>query len=406
MLGKKKPSQKEMTTQIITDSVLSFLSYMPNPDDIVSGTLSSYDTYRKMLSDPKIKSSLGKIKTGALNFPLNIVQGEADDQTYDFIRKLPVFRNMHKKNRRMLSALNYGFSVSELIWQLKDGKWIPSNFITRKPERFQFNKNWELFLQQNGIKVKLDQNYKWLVFQHEPDDENPYGTSMLKCVYWAWMFKQAGYDFWVQATEKFSVKTLVALFEAEGDETKISERANSIAEMLMGIQSGSTAAVGNIKDLKDVGMSGELAGFKELVETCDLQISYGLTGQAVATNATNGGSLALGQVQAELLYEDCKSIALELQSVLQQIIDWTVELNYGADAKAPQIQYAVDRRASFDEVMKAVDHKIPVSKSALYSYYGVPEPKDEDDSFVMNDGATVALSDSKPKDVKKNFQFF
>jgi hypothetical protein len=154
-------------------------------------------------------------------------------------------------------------------------------------------------------------------------------------------------------------------------------------------------------------MNGELAGFKELVEACDLQISYGLTGQAVATNAANGGSLALGQVQAELLYEDCKSIALELQSVLQQIIDWTVELNFGEDAKAPLIQYAVDRRASFEEVMKAIDHRIPVSKSALYSYYGVPEPSDDDDAFIMENGSAMTLSDSsRPKDVKKNFQFF
>ena len=406
MLGKKKPTQKELTTQIITDSVLSFLSYMPNPDDIVSGSINSYGTYRKMLSDPKIKSSLGKIKSGALNFPLNIVQDESEEKVYEFVRKLPIFRNMHKKNRRMLSALNYGFSVSELIWELQDNKWIPSNFITRRPERFYFNSDWELFLQQNGVKTRLDQDYKWLVFQHEPDDENPYGTSMLKCVYWAWMFKQAGYDFWVQATEKFSVKTLIALFETEGDENKIAERANDIAEMLMGIQSGSTAAVGNIKELKDVGMNGELAGFKELVEACDLQISYGLTGQAVATNATNGGSLALGQVQAELLYEDCKCIALELQSVLQQIIDWTVELNFGPGMKAPQIQYAVDRRATFEQLMNAIDRKIPVSKSSLYSYYGLPEPGNDEDSFVMETGAEITLSDSNPKDVKKNFQFF
>ena len=72
MFKKAKPTTKEMTTQIITDNVLNFLSYMPNPDDVISGSFSSYETYRKMISDPKIKSSLGKIKTGALNFPLNI----------------------------------------------------------------------------------------------------------------------------------------------------------------------------------------------------------------------------------------------------------------------------------------------------------------------------------------------
>ena len=60
-----------------------------------------------------------------------------------------------------------------------------------------------------------------------------------------------------------------------------------------------------------------------------------------------------------------------------------------------------------EDVMKAIDRKFPVSKSALYSYYGVPEPKDEDDAFIMPTGSEVMLSDSgKPKDVQKNFRFF
>ena len=46
-----KPTHKEMQSQIITDSVLNFISYMPNPDDIASGTFESYETYRKMKKD-------------------------------------------------------------------------------------------------------------------------------------------------------------------------------------------------------------------------------------------------------------------------------------------------------------------------------------------------------------------
>ena len=45
-------------------------------------------------------------------------------------------------------------------------------------------------------------------------------------------------------------------------------------------------------------------------------------------------------------------------------------------------------------------------KPLRYSYYGVPEPKDENDAFVMPGGSEVMLSDSnKPKDIKKYFRF-
>lgn len=400
----KKPTLKQMTTPLITDSVLNFLSYMPNPDDVANGTAASYETYRNMRKDPRIKSLLGKLKSAALNFPMFINQDNSDDKVFEFIKDLKIFKNMLKKNRRMLVALDYGFSVSELVWKIENGKYIPNNFITRKPERFHFNNNWELFLSDSGQNIKLDQDYKWLILQHEPDDENPYGTSVLRCCYWPYLFKQAGYDFWLQATEKFSVTSLVGLFTADsGDENKLRQTAQEIAEMLMNVSSGSTGALANVNDVKEISMSGDLAHFKELVEACDLQISYGLTGQSIATSATNGGSLALGEVQADILYEDCKAIALELQKVLQKIIDWTVELNFGPGVPAPLIQFDVDRKASFDQVMQAIDRKIPVSKSALYSQYALPEPIDEDDVFIREDSGMM-LSDSDKK--KKSYQFY
>ena len=222
----------------------------------------------------------------------------------------------------------------------------------------------------------------------------------MRCCYWPYLFKQAGYDFWLQATEKFSVTSLVGLFTADvGDENKHKQTAFEIAEMLMNVSNGSTGALANVNDVKEISMSGDLAHFKELVEACDLQISYGLTGQSIATSATNGGSLALGEVQADLLYEDCKAIALELQKVLQKIIDWTVELNFGPGVPAPQIQFDVDRKASFDQVMQAIDRKIPVSKSALYSQYALPEPIDEDDAFIREDSGMMLSDTDKKKKV-------
>ena len=405
------PDKHTLVSSLITDGILgTFLSYMPNPDDIASGTKESYDTYRQMRNDPRIKSLLNKLKTVSLNFPQHFRQGEnCPDVVYDFIKKMPVFRNMYKKQKRILSALDYGFSVSEIIWQdpaKNGGKWLPESLITRKPERFSFDHGWNLYHNQAGLRVALDQNYKWLVMQHDPDDENPYGTSVLRCVYWPWMFKRAGYEFWLQATEKFSVKSIIALFKADGDEETLQKRANTIASMLLGIESGSASAVANVDSIHELSMSGSLNDFKELVDACDVQISYGLTGQSIATSKTDGGSLALGEVQADLLYEDCKGIALELQNVIQKLVDYVVLLNFGEGVEAPQIEFDVAKKATFDEVCRAIDHGIPVSRNALYDEYRLPRPADEADSFVHQPAGGMMLSDGNGKDVKKNFQFF
>lgn len=403
-MKEKKADNATLTTQIITDNWLgSFLGYMPNPDDIIGGTLESYETYRKMMTDPRIKSLINKKKTSALMFPASLTQGDGcTDEVYQFIKNIPLLQNLYRKEKRMLSALNYGFSVSEVVWKIDGGKYLPENIITHKPERFTYDSNWKLYWNDLGCKKELTQDYKFLQMQHDPDDENPYGTSELRSVYWPWMFKTAGYDFWLQATEKFSVNSIVALFNQQGTDEEVTKKANQIAQMLMNLRSGSAAAVANTSDLKEIGMSGSLADFNTLVDACDVQISYGLTGQSIATSKTDGGSLALGQVQADMLYEDCKGIALEVQSKIQKLIDWTVELNFGEGAVAPQYSFDIAKRATFDQVMKAVEEGVPVSKQALYDNYGLPEPVDEKDTFIKSavpDTAGMNLSD--PGESKK-----
>ena len=396
----KKPDQKTLTTQIITDNMLgSFLNYMPNPDDVVPGTISSYDTYRQMRTDPRIKSLLNKLKTAALNFPIHITQPEGcPDKVFDFVKGFELWNKLHQKLKRVYSGLDYGFSISELVWRFENGMYIPDNIITRKPERFVFGRDWKLYLNELGSRKLLDQKYKWLEYHHDTDDENPYGTSVLRCVYWPWMFKHAGYDFWLQATEKFSVKSIIALFKADGDDNKIRETAKLIAEQLLTIVSGSAAAVGNVDSIHELSMSGDLIGFSSLVDACDTQISYGLTGQTIATSKTEGGSLALGEVQADLFYEDAKGIALEGQALIQKIINWACELNGYTNIVPPLTEADTERRASFEQVMKAIETGVEVSRDALYDRYGLPRPRDEKDKFKRETSSSFTLSeDSKKK---------
>jgi len=394
--------RKVLTAQIIQDDFSRFLSYMPNPDDVAVGTKGSFATYREMRTDPRIKSLLGLLKTQVLNFPLRIVQTEGvPDEVHNFIRKQPIFtpQRLYQKAKRMLAAIDYGFSVTEMVWKEEDGALLLDNLITRKPERFQFDYDWKCYWVPVGERRPLDDPHKWLFYHHNPDDENPYGTSDLRCVYWPWMFKKAGYEFWLMATEKFSVKTLLALFELAGDEDAIRKRAQTLADLLQNFVSGSGSALGNVKEIKEIGMEGHVSEFGSLVDACDVQIAYGLTGQAVATNNPENGNRSLGGVSVELMYGTAKGIALELQGVLQKAVNSAVELYFGEGIPASSLEFDVEQKASFEQVMSAVESGIPVSKSDLYSYYKLPKPRNEEDSFIrpQQPEPGFGLSDSPDK---------
>jgi hypothetical protein len=114
----------------------------------------------------------------------------------------------------------------------------------------------------------------------------------------------------------------------------------------------------------------------------------------VATNNPDRGTQALGTVSADFFYGDAKGIALELQAILQRAVNWAVQLNFGPDAIPPVIEFDIERKADFNELMSAVEHKIPVSRDALYDYYKLPRPRDESDTFVRPDEAPgLSLAD-------------
>ena len=399
-----KTEKKVLTAQLIQDNLSRFMQYMPNPDRIANGSRASYDTYREMREDPRIKSLLNLLKTTALNYPINITQGDASDNVFQFVKNQPVLTTkLYQKAKRMLASLDYGFSVTEAVWEEKytnnERYYYLDNLITRKPERFVFSSNWDCYLIQEGQKRLLDDPHKWLIYQHDPDDENPYGTSVLKCCYWAWMFKKAGFEFWLLATEKFSVKTILALFEMTGNEEDIQARANTLAELLEGVVAGSGSALGNVKDIREIGSSGHVAEFNALIDACDVQIAYGLTSQSVATNNPDKGTQALGTVSADIMYGDAKGIALELQTILQKIINWIVEINFGADVAAPVIEFDVEKKPSLQEVLEVIDRGFPVSTSAMYDYYKLFKPRDKEDTFVktVSSYEGIELSDSNKK---------
>ncbi|MEL5718243.1 MAG: hypothetical protein P1P66_05830, partial [Treponema pedis] len=82
------------------------------------------------------------------------------------------------------------------------------------------------------------------------------------------------------------------------------------------------------------------------------------------------------------------------------LIDWIVELNFGNTAIPPKGEFDLQSYASFNEIIQAVQNKIPVSKEALYTRYKLPRPKDDDDIFILEGTNSIALSDSDKKKIQ------
>ncbi len=361
----------------------SFLSYMPSPDEIMRRTGDAVTLYDEMLTDGRVGSLFYARRNATLNLPLEIP--ETGNKAVDAYTKWALKEKDIRKWGWLLltNGLKYGHHPFEIIWKREKGLWKISYLKGHNINQYWYDDKGNLYYQDMEGQKLLNQPYKWIIHRHEGDSHNnPQGVSILKAAYWAFKFKQLGFQFWVTAAEKFSVPSVMAIFEQSGEPAAVQKRAQELADSISEISSGSTGAVGNIKDIKTLDMSGSLSDFQTLISTCDVQIAYALTGQSLATNDPTKGTQALGTVHEATMKGTVENDARALTYTIQAIAQMAIALNFGYDAPYPEVILDTGDQATWERVRGAIESGIPVSRSKLYSRYRLPEPEDAKDSFI------------------------
>ena len=375
---------------IPTDQFNNIIKYLPNPNDLLGDKKNFTQTIKEMKTDSKIGSHLRMRKDIVSNIPYRITQGASPDNVFDFVKdKLKEKLDWEQDIKELLSAIEYGFSLSEVLWINRNGRWQPESLRNKKTENIQFksfrekNEDGErsiwmpYWLPLNKI---LDENYKFLIYRNNPEAEDPYGTSDLMMCYWPWRFKKLGWEFWLTAADKCGAPSIVALFESN-DWRDAEKKAKELSEQLSKVEGGSGLALANVKQVEKLEMTGNLQDFQTLINTCNTEISFSLTTQSLSTQESEHGTRAQATVHDANLLRVCYGDAKALTGTLQTLIDWMVEINFGKNIPSPKGEFDLESYASLPEVLEAINAGVPVSKSALYDRYALPEPKDEKDIF-------------------------
>lgn len=374
-MANKKNDNLEL--RIIRDS--SLWQYMPDPNTILCDYGANLHTYDKMKEDGRIGSLFDDRRNSTHNLGISISTPE-DEAVAKYAEKYLSEASLRKWGFYLLDgALTYGFRPAEILWKEdKDGYMYIDGLIGHDICKYRYNSDGSLFYGTH----ECSEDFRWIVHTNEGDSLNrPYGRAYLKRAYWAWKFKKLGWEFWINATEKFAVPSLIALFD-QSDPTKAQAIADNLAELIRQVSSGSGGALANVKGIQQISMGGSVSDFDTLITACDLQIAYALTGQALATNVSDTGTQALGTVQERTKASAYENDARALAYTLNKLIAMAIEVNFGSDAERPVISFDTEDYASFSEVMQAYQQGVPISRKALYSRYGLPEPEDEDDAIT------------------------
>jgi len=343
-----------------------------------------YSAIEAMLLDPHIRSQILLRKYAVLSAEIGF---EGDEKAIQVVKEALSEINLRSDLMDFLSFLEYGWTVSEVIWKKENNFWKIKSIEKRKYQYFRFNAEGELLYKEDSQWKKVPA-YKFIYFVRNPTPENPYGESVLKPIYYVWKLKLLALNFWEVMMEKYAIPPLAVIAENDSE-----ENLKKLTEALSLLESSASATFTGIKDLKLIEVGDKTEVFKELIELCNKEISKAITGQVLTSETGDHGSYALAKIHKDIFLYIVKSDAKLIEHKLNiTLIPWILQLN--SVQGECRIRFIFKEELEFDKLVELIDRGLPVSKTALYERYGIPAPADEEDVFVKPD-IGVSFSEEK-----------
>lgn len=234
-----------------------------------------------------------------------------------------------KLSKALLEAVLPGRAYVEIMWAVDGNYIVPASFKRRAAQRFVFDIDGRLRLltkDQPAEGVELPDR-KFIVHLHEPDDENPYGQGVGRCIFWPVFFKRQNLTFWLIFNDKFGSPTAVGKYAtgtSAGDQKKLLDALKAISQEAAVIMPNNMEA-----ELLEAARSGAADGYKNLTMYLDEQITLGVLGETLTTSVGDSGSRALGDVHQEVRIELAKDDADDLSETINDtLLRWITELNF------------------------------------------------------------------------------
>lgn len=402
-----------------------------NPNVLI--TNKGFSTLDKMRRDDQIKVAMRFKKSAILNTGWDIVSPQKDktDKPTEFIKNTLNKMNMSftKRLYSILSALDYGFSVSEKIFTEQENNIAITDIKTIKPHDLEFVQDdyGNLYgIEQDTNPLPID---KFIIFTNDFEFENYYGTPELDAAYRAWWLKDNAYKWLAMLLERLGIPPIFALYEPSFY-SKTTE-LQKLYDTLTNLQTATVAAIPKYQN-KDRGESldfwtPELAGnvssvFIPALEMLNRDISRALLvpGSLGISPEENVGAYSKSKVHFDVFMLQIESIRQDLEShiVQKQIIEPLIDLNFNI----PKEEYPIFRFNPINDEVRldyfntwktlldanAVKRRIEDEKH-IRSKLGFPDDTTEevnDDNEIPSDNANMQFSLSRePNKYEKKIDF-
>ena len=307
----------------------------------------TYEDYEEMLKDPQIKSGYELIRMFLLSRKLHITPAtdeESDIEIAEAIENMIMNMKypMRKIRNDMYSALIYGYSVSEIIWEADDaGETIDLRRIRPIPiSTLEDCFNYDDYGDLKEIEQTVDGEdpifipaEKCLIYTYDEKFGDRRGTSILDGVYENWFNKQKLINWWNVFLQKHEGPTLVGKVENPMFKEEMLEQLDEIREGRTNITVGMNDSV----DILESSHRGE--GFETAINYHDTMIFRKMNIGTMILGQTDGaGAYAQSKTQNDVLDTFLDGVHADIASELNTLVKDLVDMNWNVE-EYPTVEF-------------------------------------------------------------------
>ncbi len=382
--------RRDLEQHIAQLNYTQLLKFLPDPDKVLQKAGKGIEAYRDLLIDGHLTSVKQQRELMLKSMLWELYQEESPENIYDLVNTCLKGINIYDLINNILFARFMGTSIIEIVWQLKNGFWMPVQLVPKPIEWFKLKTDlsWRMVLpdqtKNNDEGVELP-DYKFLIVQNSPNPLEPYGEKLLQKCFWPVVLRRGDIKFWAKFQEKYGMPTTFGKLPAGSPDEKIQK----LLDALIQLYEDAVAVIpsdGSIERLSESN-SSSAESYKMFLETLDNEISKIVLTQTLTTQIGSTGSYAATESHADILKALAQSDAQFVGEAIGTLIRYIVELNFSTvpDALPKFVMYfetQVDQNlAKRDKVLK--DMGVKFKKNYFARAYNLQE-----DEFEMEEPQT------------------
>ena len=327
---------------------------------------------------------------------------KATDLTREILAGIP---SLPDKVQDILDAIGKGYSVSEIIWDIRGQEAVVQDVRWRDPKFFRFDIDTLSEIRLRDIE-HVDGRpltpYKYVTHIHKAKAGLPVRGGILRPCAWMYLFKNYDIKDWVTFAEVYGQPLRVGKYPATASEKEKDILLRAVANL--GTDASCIIPQEMLVEFVEAGgKSGSIDLYERLARWCDEQMSKAVLGQTSSADAMSHG-LGSGQanlhaeVRDDLIESDARQLAATLSRDLVRPI---VDLNMGPVDRYPEVRIVIEEAEDLGQLAENIERLarigLPVPKGWLYEKFGIPEPKDGEDVLAAEQASTgPAAPDAVP----------